>query len=70
MPNVYLVVATVAAGLASARMFAFVGGSTYVIMELFHSCIPRMPFVCAFQEASGLKDRVEVITTTPSTSPV
>lgn len=31
--------------------------------------MPRMPSVCAFQEASGLNDSVEVIMTWPDESP-
>src|SRR6266702_4713345 len=34
-----------------------------------HSSTPKRPSVCAFQEANGRIDLVEVITTNPETSP-
>lgn len=42
---------------------------TDVITCFPHSSIPKRPSVCAFQEAKGRKDRVDVITAKPEMSP-
>ena len=40
-----------------------------MIESSFHSWIPRIPSVCACQEAEGLKEWVEMIVTCPDESP-
>jgi hypothetical protein len=42
---------------------------TDVITCFPHSSMPKRPSVCAFQEAKGRKDRVDVITAKPEMSP-
>jgi hypothetical protein len=46
------------------------GESHTDVMTCFpHSSIPKRPSVCAFHEAAGRRERVDVITTKPDMSP-